>query len=158
LLAKGREWRDDVNLRRKFFRIVPEKTSAEDRVFSTNDQRDALNILGLFVLNRFRDFSYEEVRTMLNFDLMDTLAGRQVYDMGHDKGVQEGHDKGLIEEAREMVIEALVERFDFLPNEMANQISAIGQRAMLKTLHRQAVRCQDMANFKETLSKAVNLV
>jgi len=37
---------------------------------------------------------------MLNFDLMDTVAGKQVYDMGLQKGV--------INDAQEMVIEVLV--------------------------------------------------
>jgi hypothetical protein len=131
VLAKGREWGEEVK-----------------QVFSIPEQRNALNILGLFVLNRFRNFKYEEVRAMLNFDLMDTVAGKQLYDMGHQKGI--------IEDAQEMVIEALVERFDFLPNEIVNQISTIEQPVMLKKLLRQAIRCQDIENFKETLAKAIN--
>jgi hypothetical protein len=49
-----------------------------------------------------------------------------------------------------------VERFDFLPNEIVNQISTIEQPVMLKKLLRQAIRCQDIENFKETLAKAIN--
>ncbi len=36
---------------------------------------------------------------MLNFDLMDTVAGQQIY------------EEGMLKSAREMVIEALTERF-----------------------------------------------
>ncbi len=70
-------------------------------------QQEALDILGLFVLNRFRQLQYEEVIAMLNFDLMDCVAGQQVYDMGHQKGLQ----KGLIESIQEDVLEVLNERF-----------------------------------------------
>jgi len=56
------------------------------QVFPSQQQQEVLDILGLFILNRFRNCTYEEVKAMLNFDLMDTVAGRQVYDMGVQKG------------------------------------------------------------------------
>ncbi len=40
---------------------------------------------------------------MLNFDLMDSVAGRQVYEMGYQKG--------LIESAQENILIVLEERF-----------------------------------------------
>jgi len=62
--------------------LLPEKGEEWGRkvgqVFIRSQQQDALDILGLFVLNRFRQLKYEEVIAMLNFDLMDTVAGRQV--------------------------------------------------------------------------------
>ena len=73
------------------------------QVFPASQQREALDILGLFILNRFRQLEYEEVIAMLNFDLMDSVAGRQVYEMG----VQ----KGLSESAQENILIVLEERF-----------------------------------------------
>ncbi|RKZ59846.1 MAG: hypothetical protein DRR08_12780 [Candidatus Parabeggiatoa sp. nov. 2] len=73
------------------------------QVFPASQQREALEILGLFILNRFRQLEYEEVIAMLNFDLMDSVAGRQVYEMG----VQ----KGLSESAQENILIVLEERF-----------------------------------------------
>ncbi len=34
----------------------------------------------------------EDVISTLNFDLMDTVAGRQIYEEGVEKGVEEGMD------------------------------------------------------------------
>jgi hypothetical protein len=48
---------------------------------------------------------------MLHFDLMDSVAGRQLYDMGYQKGEEKGQQIGMLEEAREMLIEALKVRF-----------------------------------------------
>jgi len=80
---------------------------------------------------------------MLNFDLMDTLAGRQVYDMGHQKG--------SINTEPEMIIEALKERFGAVSTEMSDWIHALDQQEELKELFRQALRCPDLNSFKETL-------
>jgi len=113
--------------------------------FPIKEQQDALDILGLFVLNRFRDIKYEEVIAMLNFDLMDTVAGKQVYDMGLQKGV--------INDAQEMVIEVLDARFGMVPNEVVETIQTISERDVLKNLHRQATLCPDNIHFKEILSK-----
>ena len=131
VLEKGREWAHKVG-----------------QVFRPSQQQDALDILGLFVLNRFRQLQYKEVIAMLNFDLMDSVAGQQVYDMGHQKG--------LIEDAREMVLELLEERFGIVSSEMIEQVRAISLREHLKQLLRQAIRCPDMESFKEMLLKALS--
>jgi len=117
------------------------------QVFPASQQREALNILGLFILNRFRQLEYEEVIAMLNFDLMDSVAGRQVYDMG----VQ----KGLIETAQEDVLEVLEERFGIVPIDIMEQIHALFQRKHLKQLLKQGIRCPDIDSFREMLSKVV---
>ena len=135
VLEKGREWAHKVG-----------------QVFHSSQQQEALDILGLFVLNRFRKLQYKEVIAMLNFDLMDSVAGQQVYDMGHQKGVQ----KGLLETLQEDVLEALDERFGIVPGDMIEQIRAISLREHLKQLLRQAIRCPDMESFKEMLSKALS--
>ena len=80
---------------------------------------------------------------MLNFDLMDTVAGRQVYEMG------------LIEDAREMVLDLLDERFGRVSNKLIQQIRSISQRGQLKQLHRQVIRCDDIGGFEETLSNVL---
>jgi len=126
ILEKGREWGRKVG-----------------QVFPSQQQQEALDILGLFVLNRFRQLKYEEVIAMLNFDLMDTVAGRQV------------HEMGLIEDAREMLIEALDVRFGIVPTEIIEQIRAISKRDWLKSLLRQAILCSTIDSFKEILSKAL---
>jgi hypothetical protein len=117
------------------------------QVFTSRQHKSALDILGLFVLNRFRELQYEEVIAMLNFDFMDTVAGQQVHDIGHQKGV--------IETAQEDVLEILEERFGIVPNDMMNQINSISIRKNLKQLLKQAIRCPDIEGFKEMLLKAM---
>ncbi len=80
---------------------------------------------------------------MLNFDLMDTVAGRQVYEMG------------LIKDAREMVLELIDERFGKVSNKLTQQIDSISQRVLLRQLLRQAARCPDIAGFQKALSKVL---
>jgi len=121
--------------------------------FPNQQQREILDILGLFVLNRFRECSYKEVMAMLNFDLMNTLAGRQVYDMGHDKGLEKGIQK-LINAEQEMIIEALKERFGAVSTEVSDRIHALEQQEVLKELFRQALRCPDLNSFRKMLPAA----
>ena len=113
------------------------------KVFPSRQYQEALDILGLFVLNRFRELQYEEVIAMLNFDLMDTVAGQQVHNIGHQKGV------------REAILEILVERFGIVPNEMMKLINTISVQETLKQLLRQAIRCSNLEGFKEMLLKAM---
>jgi hypothetical protein len=133
LLSRGRGWKDEV---RAFY--------------PSHSVHDALTVMGLFILNRFRDITREEVVAMLEFDLMDTVAGRQVYEEGLEKGLE----KGLLEEARDMVIEALGERFSIVPGEVIDTVRSIGRREVLKDLHRLAIRSRHIEEFKEMLARA----
>ncbi|EDN69703.1 conserved hypothetical protein [Beggiatoa sp. PS] len=117
------------------------------QVFTSRQHKSALDILGLFLLNRFRELQYEEVIAMLNFDLMDTVAGQQVHNIGHQKGV--------IETVREAIFEILVERFGIVPNDMMKLINTISVQETLKQLLRQAIRCSNLEGFKEMLLKAM---
>jgi hypothetical protein len=126
VLEKGQEWSRKVG-----------------QVFPSQQHQEALDILGLFVLNRFRKLQYEEVIAMLNFDLMDTVAGQQLY------------QKGAIETVREDILEALEERFGVVPNDMTSQIHTVFLRDNLRQLHRQAIRCPNIEGFEEMLLKAM---
>ncbi len=65
---------------------------------ATEELSEALNIMGLLLLNRFRDLSHQEIINMLNLDLMQSRAGREIYQMGKIEGQQtglvEGEQKG----------------------------------------------------------------
>lgn len=131
ILEKGQEWGQKVG-----------------QVFPSQQQPEALDILGLFVLNRFRQLKLEEVIAVLNFDLMDTVAGRQLHDIGHQKG--------LIDDAREMVLDVLEERFGIVPNDMMTQIRAISLREHLRQLVRLAARSSDIEGFQKMLAKVLS--
>ncbi len=59
-------------------------------MYPEDSVKDALNVLGLLIMNRFRDITREEVVAVLNFDLMDTVAGQQIF----EEGVFKRHSPG----------------------------------------------------------------
>ncbi len=127
MLAKGREWQKAITQR-----------------FPVEKHEEVLSILGLFILNRFREMTYEEVIAMLKFDLMDTVAGRQLYEMGRRKE--------QIKVFQETVLDVLDVRFGLVPHKMIDQIRTINQVDVLKSLHKEAIRCPNIGSFKERLS------
>jgi len=132
LLSRGRGWKLKI------------KTA-----YTGQSVRDALNVTGLFIMYRFRDITREEVIAMLNFDLRDTVAGQQIFDAGHQEGIQEG----ILKDARIMVVEALTERFVAVPSEMKKSLYSVRNHEMLKELHRHAIRSPYIEDFKEILAK-----
>ena len=64
-------------------------------VYPESLNRNVLNVLSLFILNRFKNLSVKEVRAMLNFDLSDTKAGEELIDMGLQKELQKGRQELL---------------------------------------------------------------
>jgi len=89
--------------------------------------QEALNIIGLLLLNRFRDLSHQEIIDMLNLDLMQSRAGREIYQIGQIEGEQRGKQAGLVEgeqkgkqaglaEGERLIVTRLLEkRFGKLP-------------------------------------------
>jgi hypothetical protein len=79
----------------------------------------ALDIVGLFLLNRFRYLTQEEVINMLNLDLLDTRAGQDLYRMGMTegevKGEARGEARGEIKGQRIALVLQLKKRFGELP-------------------------------------------
>ena len=67
------------------------------KVYPKHLHQDVLNVLALFLLNRFRDLSREEVTQMLDFDLAETRAGQEIFQEGIEKGIEKGRLEGLIE-------------------------------------------------------------
>jgi hypothetical protein len=123
VLSRGRGWKEEIL-----------------RAYPQDSVGDALNITGLFLMNRFRDITREEVISMLNFDLADTVAGQQIF------------EEGVLKEAREMVIEVLAERFAPVPSDIRKAVSSLGQHDLLKELLRCAIRISDMEAFRKVLA------
>ena len=126
VLSEVREWREEV-----------------DRVYPEDLTKDALNVMGLLIMNRFRDITREEVVAMMNFDFMNTVAGRQVF------------EEGMLVKAREMIIEALTERFVIVPDEIMKRVHSVDRQKVLGGLHRLAIRSPRIEDFEKILSKTV---
>jgi hypothetical protein len=57
---------------------------------------------------------------MLNFDLLDTVAGQQIF------------EEGVLKDARKMVLEALTERFVAVPDDIRDTVHSLGRHEVLK--------------------------
>ena len=68
--------------------------------------KDIVNVLSLFILNRFRDLSVKEVKEMLNFDLSATRAGIELIGIGEKRGERKGKKEGKNEGQRHFLIMA----------------------------------------------------
>jgi predicted transposase/invertase (TIGR01784 family) len=79
-------------------------------------------------------------------DIMATLAEQWI-----EEGVQKGIEKGMIQNAREMVLEAILSRFEKVPEDIIREVSALDNRAVLKRLHREAIICPDLTGFRKAL-------
>ncbi len=90
----------------------------------------------------------EEVISMLNFDLMDTVAGKQIF--------EEGVEKGILKNAKSMVIEALTERFVVVPSGLRESVYSVGHHKELKELLRYAIRSPHIEDFEKILSKVLS--
>jgi len=64
---------------------------------------------------------------------------------------EEGYEEGALQEAREMVLEALATRFKSVPEDISSAIQAMESRTTLKNVHRQAISCRTLAAFRKTL-------
>ncbi len=72
---------------------------------------------------------------------------------GKDLGLKEGKDLGMLEAAREMVVDALIEKFAIAPIHISQQIRAIQNSDALKALFRQILRCEDIRDFEAVLDR-----
>ena len=72
---------------------------------------------------------------------------------GMQQGVQQGVQQGMIRDAREMLTEALAERFGVLTPELLDQINAIQDRDLFKNLLRKAIKAKNLNEFRAVLTK-----
>jgi hypothetical protein len=59
--------------------------------------------------------------------------------------------RGLIQDAQELVVEALEERFGSVPVSVKRKVMAIEDREVLKRLHREAIRARSLRAFQKKL-------
>ena len=72
-----------------------------------------------------------------------------VLDVAREKGMAEGK----IQTSREMLLDAMFEKFNDMPPRVTERIRRIHNQDTLKFLFRQAFRCEDMKAFEAVLSR-----
>ncbi|MBM3236431.1 hypothetical protein FJZ31_09050 [Candidatus Poribacteria bacterium] len=71
---------------------------------------------------------------------------------GVQKGLQQGLQRGMLDEAKELVLEALSVRFQNVPARLSYAVRKTEDREKLKALHRQAILCSSLSKFEEILT------
>ncbi|MEZ4524621.1 MAG: hypothetical protein R2941_01700 [Desulfobacterales bacterium] len=72
---------------------------------------------------------------------------------GKSLGIQEGKSLGWMENAREMLTEALMEKFRVIPQRISDRIRTVQSRDILKGLLRQVFRCENLNEFENLLDQ-----
>ena len=116
-----------------------------------------------------RGYGRDEVLGLYRFIDMVIGLPEELEDLYHEEIVREeevkgmpyittaeriGIRKGMLEDAREMVLEALEERFGIVPEDVEKRVRRIGDRGILKQLLRYAIRCGSLEEFEERLTGA----
>ncbi len=81
------------------------------------------------------------------------LIKREGLEEGLKKGIQQGIEQGMLQEAREMVQEALLERFGIFGDPIIEAIDSLDSHRLLKELHRLAIRAKDLDEFKAGMER-----
>jgi len=77
-------------------------------------------------------------------DIMATLAEQWI-----EEGIEKGIEKGMVQEGREMLIEAISSRFDQVPEDIIREISSLDNPTVLRRLLRQAIVSADLTGFRK---------
>ncbi len=77
----------------------------------------------------------------------------EIFEYARELAMKEGEEMGMLKDAREMVMEALTERFVAVPADIREKVHSFGQHDLLKQLLRHAIRSSDIKEFRAVLSK-----
>ena len=73
---------------------------------------------------------------------------------GRNEGLDIGMDRGQLNEAREMVLEALDTKFSSnVPADIRKLIKDLNNRIMLRKLHKSTIQSKDISDFRKTLEE-----
>jgi flagellar biosynthesis/type III secretory pathway protein FliH len=99
----------------------------------------------------------KEVSVMAN-TIAEKLIEKGIQ-QGLEKGIQQGLEKGIqqgLEKERELLLEAIVLRFDIIPDDIKADIEKIEDHELLKSLLRHAVKASSLQEFKSMYAKIKN--
>ncbi|RKY63746.1 MAG: hypothetical protein DRP99_03490, partial [Candidatus Latescibacterota bacterium] len=93
----------------------------------------------------YEEFHREGVKAMPYVTSWERIA----MEKGMKKGMEKGMEKGSLEEAREMVLEALEERFGVVPPDLEEVIRGREDRDVLRKWLRLAIRVGNLEEFRK---------
>lgn len=92
---------------------------------------------------------WEEIKML---DVLE-VAREKGREEGREEGISLGIQEGKVENAREMIMDALMEKYDFIPPRISDRIRNIQNQDTLKSLFRQVFRCNDLQAFEKVLNQ-----
>ena len=130
---------------------------AERRIYESELERgvraDLLAILTIFAGFKDRELVEELLRRRRDI-MIESIAYEIIKEEGMREGMREGIEKGELKASKEMVVEALEERFSVISAGLVERINEIGRAVVLRGLLRQAMRCESLEEFEAILKKA----
>jgi len=87
--------------------------------------------------------------------IMDTLAD-QWMEQGKNEGRTEGIVLGKLENSREMLLEAISEKFGTISADLVRRINSVESHETLKMLFKQTFRVESLEEFKEQVHRATD--
>ena len=89
-------------------------------------------------------------------ELWEVIKMLDIIELAEEKGMEKGEAKGLQkgrrESAQEMVLDTIFDLFVNLPVEMIEKVKSITHFELLKMIHRQALKCKDIEQFRKILN------
>ncbi|GAB6160978.1 Rpn family recombination-promoting nuclease/putative transposase [Desulfothermus naphthae] len=143
---------------------TPEPGKHLERIFNlfkglgeSNTPLQYLETLLRYIANATDKIEEEDIKKAIKqiekgADIMPTLAEKWI-EQGRTEGRIEGRMEGMILDAQEMVMEALIERFGLVKPELSVKIRGVGNRDVLKILHKLAIRVDSIQEFEEKLKQ-----
>jgi hypothetical protein len=141
-------------------------TEADDLIYGSerprNEKADLLTSMAILsglvserlpteLINRRKDIMIESAA----YDIIKQDGIQEGIQEGMRKGIQEGIQEGMILDAREMLLEVIQARFQAVPDDIAGIVARISDRETLRSMHRQAIVCEDIQSLRETISTAL---
>ena len=90
---------------------------------------------------------------------METIA-EMLEKRGEERGIslgeKRGEQRGKLENSREMLLEAVSERFGMVSSDLVRRINSIESHETLKMLFKQTFRMESLDEFKEQVHRATD--
>jgi hypothetical protein len=121
----------------------------ETELFKKDPTKELLIAATLIMSNKILDIKtfkklWEEIKMIKAFVFAEEI--------GYDRGKKEG----ILETTKMMLIDALEETIDVVPEYIEKKIQQISSQTALKGLFRQAMRCKDVKDFDQKLALAMS--
>lgn len=85
--------------------------------------------------------------------LWEEIKMLDIFEIAKEEGIKEGRALERVEATREMVVEALIERFNIVSAQISEQIRELQNLDVLKGLFHQALKCQSLQEFEAILKQ-----